>query len=318
MQQARNPNFPENLDILPSRRPDGGEPGLDSVLDADSQKDAIEKYGIAGRVWEAAYLMLSYMEGSPKHEFDPPFLAQNNRQNVVLELGSGTGILGVKLAQVLSPNDLVILTDLPDVCPLLRETIEKHNHRDAPNPTSAGLMVRALPWGSSNHASRIASDLGLSFVNGVDYPRHLTRIICSDLVYFPELLAPLLRSLIELSSPPFVPIASRHDLEIIISYKIRSLSKESPFWNAFGIWFTFYPVMIRSTSIDNPRTWRRLGSSATEDHSFVFIARRRPESFSWTMPQNDSDLMNGFGTPWSSDEQFETLLLTAFDDEEDS
>ncbi|TFK49931.1 hypothetical protein OE88DRAFT_1736236 [Heliocybe sulcata] len=263
---------------------------------------------------EAAYLLLSYIEGSSRLEFDPPFLDETAEEHVMLELGSGTGILGIKLAQVLSPKGLVILTDLPDVCPLLRETLEKHGYKETVDPASGGLMVRPLPWGSIEFASSVGADLRLP---SGDRPRYLTRIICSDLVYFPELLAPLLRSLIQLSSTPFVPASTAHQLDIVISYRIRSLSKETPFWNAFGVWFTFYPVMVRSRTADDSGTWRRFGSSAAEDRSFVFSARRRPESFSWAIPESDSDLMNGVGTPWSSDAQFETLLLTAFDDDEE-
>lgn len=60
---AHNPNFPANLAIVPSHRRDhghSGDPGavvereVDLTFDAEAQKTAIEKYGIAGRVWYAA------------------------------------------------------------------------------------------------------------------------------------------------------------------------------------------------------------------------------------------------------------------------
>ncbi|EPQ52771.1 hypothetical protein GLOTRDRAFT_122699 [Gloeophyllum trabeum ATCC 11539] len=320
MQEGRNSNFPENLNISPSQRPDEVDPGLDSVLDAYSQKDAIEKYGIAGRVWEAAYILLSYMQGSPKWELDPPFLSSTTKRNTYLELGSGTGVVGIKLTQILAPDDLVILTDLPDVCSLLRETLERHGLQETTicSDWSGGLIVRPLPWGDPEYALSIAADLGLTSHSKADSSRYLTRIICSDLVYFPELLAPLLRSLIQLSSPPFVPEGRPWDLEVVISYKIRSLPKETPFWSAFGLWFTFHPVIVRPRGDTDASgdTWRRLGSSIGEDGCFVFIARRRAESFTWSIPESDSDLLSGHGTPWSSDEQFETFLLSAFDDNE--
>jgi hypothetical protein len=44
-----DPNFPENLNIAPSAPP--AHHGLSGRFDASMQRDAIEKFGIAGRVW---------------------------------------------------------------------------------------------------------------------------------------------------------------------------------------------------------------------------------------------------------------------------
>lgn len=150
-------------------------------------------------------------------------------------------------------------------------------------------------------------------------------------MYFPELFAPLLRTLIKLSSPPFIPSVSPDDVvadggvTIIISYTIRSLSKETPFWSAFGLWFAFEPIMARPSS---PNThddklqlhWQRFGTS-TDGRAFAFVARRRPESLTWKVPDNDEDLMGGVGAyntkSRKEDDTFETLLLMALDDEEE-
>jgi hypothetical protein len=42
---------------------------------------------------------------------------------------------------------------------------------------------------------------------------------------------------------------------IVISYKIRSLT----FWSAFGLWFTFAPVLVRARSGGSSR-WERFGA----------------------------------------------------------
>jgi len=165
--------------------------------------------------------------------------------------------------------------------------------------------VRPLSWGNSEHAASIAEELSKL----ADAP-HLTHILCSDLVYFPELLAPLLRTLIQLSSPPFVVV--RSDVRVVISYKIRSLAKETPFWSAFGLWFEFAPVLVQKT--DSP--WHRLGA-ALEDPTFVFVARRREQSLHWNLPPSDADLMRGIttgGASPKSDDTFETLLLMSLDE----
>ena len=148
-------------------------------------------------------------------------------------------------------------------------------------------------------------------------------------VYFPHLLAPLLRSLIDITSPPFVSISDPP--EVIISYEIRSLIKESPFWSAFGLWFSFRPLLFRSTSPlgkassvtseDEPEQstqWRRFGSHIQSDGpSFVFIAYRKEESYAWAVPDDDSKLLKGVGSMGNSLEKsdctFESLLQMTMD-----
>lgn len=95
-----------------------------------------------------------------------------------------------------------------------------------------------------------------------------------------------------------------------MSFKIRSLSKEMPFWSVFGIWFEFFPVLARHKQ----GAWSRFSPFASDDDDavFIFIACRRPESFQWEIPINDSDL-------WGikkGDDTFESLLLMAINDED--
>lgn len=63
--------------------------------------------------------------------------------------------------------------------------------------------------------------------------------------------------------------------------------------------------------------WHRFGSSA-DGAIFVFVARRRVESFSWNVPPEDRDLLDGVGA-WGSqtrkgDDTFESLLFMTLDD----
>lgn len=121
---------------------------------------------------------------------------------------------------------------------------------------------------------------------------------------------------------------------MVISYKIRSLAKETPFWSAFGLWFTFRPVLAcqrrppedelssavqhvhydrvsaGSQTFDTP--WSRF-RSADDGDLFIFVASRRPESYTWDVPRSDDELLGGvgaWGTPArKSDDTFESLLL---------
>ena len=107
--------------------------------------------------------------------------------------------------------------------------------------------------------------------------------------------------------------------KVVISYQIRSLAKESPFWSAFGLWFAFEPVMARRIG-GSQKSWTRFGPSF-DDHTFVFTAKRRDESLTWQVPDDDRDLMDGVGT-WGTetrkgDDTFETLLLMGIQESED-
>lgn len=125
-------------------------------------------------------------------------------------------------------------------------------------------------------------------------------------MYFPELLAPLLRSLLQLSRPPFAGPAAR----VVLAYKTRSLAKEAPFWAAFGLWFAFAPVLARAAGEGAP--WERFGAAGDGD-VFVFVAERRTESLAWEVPADDAALLGGVGARGDSrckgDDTFETLLL---------
>lgn len=53
--------------------------------------------------------------------------------------------------------------------------------------------------------------------------------------------------------------------------------------------------------------WDRFGHTSD---IYIFVARRRPESFLWEVPGLDSQLMNGYGpTPPTLNDTFESLLM---------
>ncbi|KAG6862469.1 hypothetical protein C0995_000015 [Termitomyces sp. Mi166 len=309
---STNVNFPENLNISPSEYPDrelNGVRNEHSVFGDVAQRQAIEKYGIAGRIWEAAYFLSRYVDPPSNVKFEPPFIGPSTiprRNLVILELGSGAGMTSSRIAEVLNEQDTLIATDLPDVCPLLESNI-----RASTTSAISSVYARPLAWGNEVHGAAISSELLTSPEGSIS----LTHVVCSDLIYFPELLAPLLRALLQVTSPPFSPSIDAA-VNVVISYKLRSLSKETPFWSAFGLWFSFEPVLVKDmSSVDSP--WQRFGESS-DDPVFIFVGHRRPESFSWTVPPDDSDLLNGRGAMGNDsvkgDDTFETLLFMTMDD----
>ncbi|KXN91651.1 hypothetical protein AN958_12503 [Leucoagaricus sp. SymC.cos] len=295
---SSNTNFPHNLSIAPSVHP---SLKLADVFAESAQRRAIQDYGIAGRVWEAAYATLLYVNPPQNIDFLPPFLSSPTPRTMI-ELGSGTGMVAAAIAGVIDQRtDLVIATDLPEVCPLLESNLYASLKQTA--------LVRPLTWGDDSAAHGLASELFCG-----SHARMLTHIICSDLVYFPELFGPLLRSLIQLTSRLFVRDSPQPS--IIISHKVRSLVKETPFWSAFGLWFGFSPVLVKPSSNlsqqEEEEEWRRFGEDA-DDILLVLLAHRRPESLGWKVPPDDWALMAGIGArnidERKSDDTFESLLL---------
>ncbi|SPO25574.1 uncharacterized protein UTRI_03292_B [Ustilago trichophora] len=305
----------------------------------DTAED-IKYYGIAGRIWEAAYLLARYVHPANQLAgdlaFDPPcslFDRPSSERLTIVELGSGAGYGSLHLARQLVqhaqsissklPQARLVLTDLENVVPLMERNVARAGYQQASNIID--VRVRSLAWGNSEHASNLLSELSIqeTAVNP------LSHILCSDLVYFPQLLPPLLRSIISLSGYGLADDKSNSSAktgpELIISYKIRSLTKEQPFWAALGSWFDFQAVDCRTiprkatSTDDEPEVeWHRFGSQgqdygATADSDqelFVFVGHRRKDTIGCLAPECDADLMQGKRLrprPASDDDDFELV-----------
>lgn len=105
-------------------------------------------------------------------------MAYGDAQLTVVELGAGTGVVGLELAGKARREDWVVLTDLPEVCPLL----EENAGRVGTGTAGASVHVQALSWGSSEHARELALLLGKGGDGAGTRGRELTHIVCSDLV----------------------------------------------------------------------------------------------------------------------------------------
>lgn len=342
--RSGDPNFPQGLQIHPSssqrhaQDQQDGHAGTDkddqaanltqtASWEQDSVED-IQSFGIAGRIWEAAYLLARYLRPaqhrSGQLEFDPPcslFTASSDKPLTIVELGSGAGYGSLHLAQQLlqhaqsgeckGSKATLVLTDLENVVPLMERNVARAGYQQ---PTELmDVRVRSLAWGNDAHAAALISELQSSDFK-TEGANPISHILCSDLVYFPELLPPLLRSIIALSSCGLgTGSDAKRGPELIISYKIRSLIKEQPFWSALDSWFDFRAVDCRSiprpsVSHTSPQAeettesdWHRFGSegqdydaSPTSDQElFVFVGYRRRDTIGCLAPENDAELMQG-------------------------
>ena len=111
-------------------------------------------------------------------EFDPPCSLVNSSKSIytIIELGSGTGYVGLKVAKYLHErgrdSDLIVLTDLPAVCPLLERNCDRSRQKHGVTNTT----VAPLSWGSYDDASALERYLR------ENEGRSITHVICSDLV----------------------------------------------------------------------------------------------------------------------------------------
>ncbi|CAE7168971.1 unnamed protein product [Rhizoctonia solani] len=138
-------------------------------------------------VWRAsvhlAKLLLQqyYFPPHPPHSalFNPNRLA-NSR---IVELGSGTGVLGRALLPLLSDNGHITLTDLPELTPLLRK-----------NAKSDKVSVEPLDW-TWQILPKLTADL----------------VLCVDCIYNTALVRPLVRVLGTFDAPVLVVIELRDE-----------------------------------------------------------------------------------------------------------
>lgn len=167
--------------------------------------------GIGGKVWDASLALIRWLA-----QDDDGLAGEGTRfqhwvdGKHVLELGSGTGILGLALAASSSLLSMT-MTDLPEVVPLLELNVALNRVMGgscAAPPQGDGVcdgacefLCAPLPWGDTDAADRVLEKRGPP-----------DTILLSDVAYFPELYRPLVRSLINLSPPgtrPQVLLAHR-------------------------------------------------------------------------------------------------------------
>lgn len=104
--------------------------------------------------------------------------AEKDRLVKILDLGAGTGIVGMVAAKLFGSQAQVTITDVTEVVPNMMKNIEI-NHFDIDNITAAPLV-----WGEK-----------------ITNPEYLVQdyILASDVIYYEELFGILIQTLVELT-----------------------------------------------------------------------------------------------------------------------
>ncbi|XP_048342274.1 LOW QUALITY PROTEIN: protein N-lysine methyltransferase METTL21D [Sphaerodactylus townsendi] len=150
--------------------------------------------GPGGVVWDAALVLARFLDKSAAHQQAPPGrrLRLPLRRRAVLELGAGTGLVGL-MAASLGAN--VTVTDLEEVQDLLKMNIENNQHL-----VTGSIQAKVLKWGEE------VTD----FLPAPDY------ILMADCIYYEESLEPLIKTLKDLSHP---------ETHILCCYEERTMGK---------------------------------------------------------------------------------------------
>ncbi|XP_061336459.1 uncharacterized protein LOC133283596 [Gastrolobium bilobum] len=138
--------------------------------------------GLSFQLWPAATALVSLLD---QHRIDPTnsplsvtlSAARDDGPLRILELGSGTGIVGIVAAVTLGGN--VTLTDLPHVVPNLRFNADAN--AGIVGSTGGAVTVAPLRWGHVDDVEAIGREFDL--------------ILASDVVYHDHLYEPLLETL---------------------------------------------------------------------------------------------------------------------------
>lgn len=140
-----------------------------------------------GVVWETSYLLLEYLLQGPS--------SSSLSLGRVVEVGAGCGLLGIALAAAHRATE-VTLTEVDLVLPLLRENAKRNqalveSRRDTGRKHHDAVQLRArrLDW---TRCERDAGRAGLE-------PHSVDTILGTDVVFAPELVEPLWRTLRYLS-----------------------------------------------------------------------------------------------------------------------
>jgi hypothetical protein len=160
------------------------QPTLNIIEDPDAVNESIERFDPWLKIWPAAEFMNKYLsslkdsEKAPLSEWETPLW---NKDSTVIELGSGTGLVGLFFAHLFSIKQ-IFLTDLACALPALQQNVQRNTVDSICTDSGTRVEVSPLAWGDPTDINKHAS-------------KQPSVIICSDVVYFRHLFIPLLSTL---------------------------------------------------------------------------------------------------------------------------
>jgi predicted nicotinamide N-methyase len=214
--------------------------------------------GCGGRVWESANVLCSYLDKLKQNWFEHVDIDfdRNKCGLNVLELGAGTGVVGIYMAKLFGFNcqtqpdhvqsvpstphiNQLILTDMDFLCPLMIENVQKNDLNNY--LLSAQISVKPLLWGCENLPSpRTLTASASSKTTITDY--NLDIVLISDCVYLEtcfDILLETMDALIGAHTVCFMSYKKRRRAEKQFFIKLRKLFDVHTVF-----YFSFYNALL--------------------------------------------------------------------------
>ncbi|XP_022896203.1 protein N-lysine methyltransferase METTL21A-like [Olea europaea var. sylvestris] len=169
--------------------------------------------GLSFQLWPAATTLVTLLDRHHPCITTPLSAVLNgsgatqHRPIRILELGSGTGVVGIAAAAVLGGSVTVTVTDLPHVLPNIQFNVNAN--AEMLKHHGGAVEVAALSWGDTYNMEAIGREFDL--------------IMGSDLVYHDHLYEPLLETL------KFLLLKSEKRIVFLMAHEKR-WKKESAFF----------------------------------------------------------------------------------------
>lgn len=169
--------------------------------DARRQLEFVESHDQIGfRVWDGAMIVSKWLEGAVK---DGRIDFSGRR---IVELGAGTGIVGLVASMLGDDDTKAVLTDMPALIPRMADNISS-------NGVSARCCAMPLTWANEDHVATVLDDSG--------GPPDI--VIACDMAAAVKYVAPFMESLARL-----LPSVGRTDKEMSSSTGEKSSMPTPP------------------------------------------------------------------------------------------
>ncbi|XVE82623.1 hypothetical protein DITRI_Ditri16bG0020700 [Diplodiscus trichospermus] len=195
--------------------------------------------GLSFQLWPAAATVVTLLDEHRSRPSKSPLRTSltalshggdNDRKLKILELGSGTGLVGIAAAVTLGAN--VTVTDLPHVIPNLQFNVDAN--ADVVAGKGGTVNVAPLRWGEEDDMEVIGREFDL--------------VLASDVVYHDHLFEPLIQTL------RFLLNGGGGEKKVFVMAHLRRWKKDSVFFKRAKKFFD-----VQTLHIDPPKDGSRIG-----------------------------------------------------------
>ncbi|ORX76431.1 hypothetical protein K493DRAFT_321557 [Basidiobolus meristosporus CBS 931.73] len=214
------------------------------IIRQDSNGDLAA--GVGSTIWDASYVLSKYIEkavGTDSTQAEESNFLRKPSQRVrsavsCLELGSGTGLVGLVSGAVLQHLRQLYLSDKSSVMPLLKHNVGANQFRE-----DLDVIAVTLDWTNLEEAPEELTEKSIDL------------IVCSDCLWEENLHQPLLDAFVKYSNPRTM---------VLLAFESRKFEEEARFFAKFGELFQFRDIKPE----EQDERWQ------SED-IYIFVAKRR-------------------------------------------